>query len=34
MTALRIARLCARYGLSHDRAALLAALIWENGHAD
>lgn len=32
MMALRIARLCARYGLSHDRATMLAALIWGNGH--
>lgn len=32
MTALRIFRLCARYGISHDRAAMLAALIWGAGH--
>jgi hypothetical protein len=28
MIALRISRLCIRYGISHDRAAMLAALIW------
>ena len=28
MMALRISRLCIRYGISHDRAAMLAALIW------
>ncbi|CAM3139412.1 hypothetical protein PANO111632_05035 [Paracoccus nototheniae] len=32
MTALRIARLSARYGLPPDRAALLAAFIWGCGH--
>lgn len=32
MMAARIARLTARYGLSHHRAALLAALIWGSDH--
>ncbi len=31
MMALRISRLCIRYGISHDRAAMLAALIWGTG---
>ncbi len=31
MMALRISRLCIRYGISHDRAAMLAALIWGAG---
>lgn len=32
MTVLRIACLSARYGLSPDRAAMLAAFIWGGGH--
>lgn len=32
MMGLRISRLCARYGISHDRAAMLAALIWGASH--
>lgn len=32
MMALRIARLCRLLGISHERAALLAALIWGAGH--
>ncbi|SIS59030.1 hypothetical protein SAMN05421772_101678 [Paracoccus saliphilus] len=32
MTALRISRLCARYGISQARAAMLAALIWGGGN--
>lgn len=31
MTALRIAVLCARYGLTPERAALIAALAWGDG---
>lgn len=32
MTALRIALLCDRYGLTPDRAAMLAAFIWGAAH--
>lgn len=32
MTALRISRLCARYGINPERAAMLAALIWGGGN--
>lgn len=32
MTALRIAMLCDRYGLTPERAAMLAAFIWGCGH--
>lgn len=32
MMALRISRLRIRYGISHDRAAMLASLIWGVGH--
>jgi len=31
MMALRISRLCNRYGISHDHAAMLAAMIWGAG---
>jgi len=32
MMALRISRLCIRYGISYDRAALMASFIWGAGH--
>ena len=34
MMALRIALLCDRYGLTPNRAVMLAAYIWGGGHAD
>ena len=32
MMALRLSLLCSRYGITADRAAMLAAFIWGTGH--